>query len=73
LPLRVLWSRRLAEASVEAGAKTGRDAYRAHVERVQKLAKNTEALLNAGRGWSADVVAMRFHLAEAKLLLERAK
>lgn len=70
---RVLWSRRFAEAAVEAGAMAARDAYAKHLERLEAELRSTKELVAAGRNSEVDVALVRFHVAEAKLLLERAK
>jgi hypothetical protein len=70
---RVLWSRRFAEAAVEARAMSARDAYGKHLELLEREMTVTKSLVDAGRKSEVDVALVRFHIAEAKLLLERAK
>ena len=70
---RVLWSRRVADAAVDAGAMSAREAYGKHLERLEAELRMTKELVTAGRNSEVDVALVRFHVAEAKLLLERAK
>jgi len=70
---RVLWSRRLADAAVDAGAQPAREAYTQHVARTEVLLREAKELLDAGRSSVIDVALARYHVADAKALLERAK
>jgi hypothetical protein len=73
LETRVLWSRRLAEAAVDASAAPARDAYAQHVARIEAMLAVEKHLQQAGRASDVDIALVRFHVAEAKGLLERAK
>jgi hypothetical protein len=73
LETRVLWSRRLAEAAVDAGAAPARDAYAQHVARIEAMLVVEKDLQQVGRRSDVDIALVRFHAAEAKMLLERAK
>lgn len=70
---RVLWSRRFAEAAIDAGEAKARDAYAKHLERTETLFRESKELYEAGRRTGIDVALLRFHVAEAKALVERAK
>jgi len=70
---RVLWSRRFAEAAIDAGALSARDAYSKHLEWIEDELRATKGLVAAGRNSEIDVALVRYHVAEAKALLERTK
>lgn len=67
---RVSWSRRLAEAAAQSGAMPARDAFAAHVARVEEMMDVVEELQKAGRRDADDVALVRFHLAEARAMVK---
>ena len=68
-----LWSRRSADAAVDAGAMSARDAFAKHLERMETLMHLAKERFAAGQTSAMDVAVARFHVADAKTLLERAK
>ena len=68
---RVLWSKRLAETTIETGALAAHDAYGQHVARMELMLQETQLLHENGRKGAIEVEALRFHVADAKLQLER--
>lgn len=70
---RVLWSRRFAEAAVDAGAAKARDAFAQHVARVEAMLSDAKQRFDAGGTSAIDVALARYHVADAKLLAERVK
>ena len=69
--LQVLWSRRLAEASAESGASTDRASYGEHLARLTKQMQSTKVLHDVDRVSAIEVAVMRYHVAEARVLVER--
>lgn len=60
------WSGRMAEAAVDAGLASPKDARAQHLARMESLFESTKELYDAGRRTVVDVDALRFHVADAK-------
>jgi hypothetical protein len=69
---RALWSYRLAEASIEAGALTRHDALTEHLKRMEVRMDVMKSLKEDGRAGEYEMAFVQFHIAEAKRLLAQA-
>ena len=68
-----VWSKRwmVAERDLHPDAGEAAKAVKAHVERMEQLAALAKASHEAGRAHGGDVLAAKYYLTEAKLMLAR--
>ena len=71
--LRVAASRRLAEAASDAGVVPRGEGMREHLARMQTLLDETKVLAQGARRSDYDVAVMRFHVADARMLVAAAE
>jgi hypothetical protein len=68
-----VWSRRLAEAAVQANAVSPEEAFGQHLTRMRELMEKTQGLAKVSLRSVFDVAAVQYYLAEARALVERSK
>ena len=57
-----LWSTRVAESAVASGHLSIKDAYKGHLQRMERILADWQVLADAGRRSPLDVAAMRYHV-----------